>query len=274
MVDQNPLEHGDFTPYFQVAKLFEEIMTSAGFTYTSNFLSRIDDTYLALYNGDLSIQGTENPNGYTLLVGFQSDTTLTPASSNTYYPITLSDTTPFFDTGSRWVTDTYTAPFRARYRLRLNVLGEMSDTSHEITIAVTVNGTPVWIPIEDEEGGVFNGNFYSFLLSSEGVFLNAGDTLRLEYKMNTGGESQCHLHGCGIWSRENESGNRFSNKPHLGTDGRCCRQYARDEANRLRVGASKDVQSRIHSGSQQRQTSRDRAVQRLHGEWSFEGLDE
>ena len=193
-----PLEHGDFTPYFQASKLFEEIMTSAGFTYTSNFLSRIDDTYLALYNGDLSIQGTENPNGYTLLVGFQSDTTLTPASSNTYYPITLSDTTPFFDTGSRWATDTYTAPFRARYRLRLNVLGEMSDTSHEITIAVTVNGTPVWIPIEDEEGGVFNGNFYSFLLSSEGVFLNAGDTLRLEYKMNTGGSHNVTFTGAGF----------------------------------------------------------------------------
>ena len=193
-----PLEHGDFTPYFQASKLFEEIMTDAGFTYTSNFLSRIDDTYLALYNGDLSIQGTENPNGYTLLVGFQSDTTLTPASSNTYYPITLSDTTPFFDTGSRWATDTYTAPFRARYRLRLNVLGEMSDTSHEITIAVTVNGTPVWIPIEDEEGGVFNGNFYSFLLSSEGVFLNTGDTLRLEYKMNTGGNHNVTFTGAGF----------------------------------------------------------------------------
>ena len=194
----NPLEHGDFTPYFQASKLFEEIMTDAGYTYDSTFLARISDLYLTLYNGNLAITGSENPNGYTLLVGFQSDTTLSPASSNTYYPITLSDTTPFFDTGSRWVTDTYTAPFRARYRLRLNVLGEMSDTSHEITIAVTVNGTPVWIPIEDEEGGVFNGNFYSFLLSSEGVLLNTGDTLRLEYKMNTGGNHNVTFTGAGF----------------------------------------------------------------------------
>jgi hypothetical protein len=194
----NPLEHGDFTPYFQASKLFEEIMNDAGYTYDSTFLTRISDLYLTLYNGNLAISGNQNPNGYTLLVGFQTDTTLTPASSNTYYPITLSDTSPFFDTGSRWVTDTYTAPFRARYRLRLNVLGEMSDTSHEITIAVTVNGTPVWIPIEDEEGGVFNGNFYSFLLSSEGVLLNTGDTLRLEYKMNTGGNHNVTFTGAGF----------------------------------------------------------------------------
>jgi hypothetical protein len=194
----NPLEHGDFTPYLQASKLFEEIMTEAGYTYDSNFLGRMTDVYLALYNGNLAISGSENPNGYTLLVGFQSDTTLTPASSNTYYPITLSDTSPFFDTGSRWVTDTYTAPFRARYRLRLNVLGEISDTSHEITIAVTVNGTPVWIPIEDEPGGVFNGNFYSFLLSSEGVLLNTGDTLRLEYQMNTGGNHSVTFTGAGF----------------------------------------------------------------------------
>ncbi len=194
----DPLEHGDFTPYFQVSKLFEEIMSEAGYTYDSTFLTRISDLYLTLYNGNLAISGNENPNGYTLLVGFQSDTTLTPASSNTYYPITLSDTSPFFDTGSRWVTDTYTAPFRARYRLRLNVLGEMSDTSHEITIAVTVNGTPVWIPIEDEPGGVFNGNFYSFLLSSEGVLLNTGDTLRLEYQMNTGGNHNVTFTGAGF----------------------------------------------------------------------------
>ena len=252
----NPLEHGDFTPYFQASKLFEEIMTDAGYTYDSTFLARISDLYLTLYNGNLAITGSENPNGYTLLVGFQSDTTLTPASSNTYYPITLSDTTPFFDTGTRWVTDTYTAPFRARYRLRLNVLGEMSDTSHEISIAVTVNGTPVWIPIEDEEGGVFNGNFYSFLLSSEGVLLNTGDTLRLEYKMNTGGNHTVTFTGAGF-GQEKTSLEIVSVTNPISGQTVDVAQYAGNEANRFRVGASKDVQSCIHSGSQQRETSGD-----------------
>jgi len=200
----DPLEHGDFTPYFRVSKLLEEILDAAGYTFDSDFFSgstgfeEIPDLYLLCNRGSSTVAGNETPERETMLVGFQSDTTLTPSSSNTYYPITLSDTTPFYDTGSNWVTNTYTAPFRARYKLRLNVLGEMSDTSHEITIAVTVNGTPVWIPIEDEPGGVFNGKFYSFLLSSEGVLLNTGDTLRLEYQMNTGGSHTVTFTGAGF----------------------------------------------------------------------------
>jgi hypothetical protein len=200
----DPLEHGDFTPYFRASKLLEEILTDAGYTMESDFFDastgfeEISDLYLLMNPGNRMPVGTINPNEYTLLVGFQNNTTLSPANSNIYYPITLSDTTPFYDTGSRWVTDTYTAPFRARYKLRLNVLGEMSDTSHEITIAVTVNGIPVWIPIEDEPGGVFNGNFYSYTLSSQGVLLNENDTLRLEYKMNTGGSHTVTFTGAGF----------------------------------------------------------------------------
>jgi hypothetical protein len=206
----DPLEHGDFTPYFRASKLMEEILDAAGYTMESDFFSgntgfeEIDDLYLLMNRGNRMPIGIctgaqcDRPANHTLLVGFQSDTTLNPSSSNTYYPITLSDTTPFYDTGSNWVTNTYTAPFRARYKLRLNVLGEMSDTSHEITIAVTVNGTPVWIPIEDEPGTVFNGKFYSFTLSSEGVLLNTNDTLQLEYKMNTGGSHTVTFTGAGF----------------------------------------------------------------------------
>lgn len=194
----NPLEHGDFTPYFRTSKLFEEIMTEAGYTYDSNFLTRIDDVYLTMYKGNLSIAGDENPNGYTMLVGFQTDTALTPASSNTYYPITLSDTTPFYDTGGVWVTDTYTAPFRAFYQPRLNIYGEMSDTNHDITISLTVNGVVVWTPIDDVPGTEFNGNFYSFTLGEIGLLLSQGDTLRLEYKMNGGGSHSVTFTGAGF----------------------------------------------------------------------------
>ena len=84
--------------------------------------------------------------------------------------------------------------------------------------------------------GSLTGHFY-FLLSSEDVFLNAGDTVRL-IQNEYGSESHFTLTGAGF-GQENTSLKCFSNKPHLGTDGRCCRQYARDEANRLCVGLQK-----------------------------------
>jgi len=196
----NPLEHGDFTPYFRVPKLLEEILTTAGYTMESDFFDgatgfeEITDLYLLMNNGNRMPIGIctsaqcDRPANHTLLVGFQSDTTLSPSSSSTYEPITLSDTTPFYDTGSNWVTNTYTAPFRARYRLRLNVLGEVSNSATTIKIAVSVNGSVVWNPITDT-GSVFNGKFYSFLLSSEGILLNTGDTLQLEYQLSNASHS-------------------------------------------------------------------------------------
>jgi hypothetical protein len=43
----NPLEHGDFTPYFRASKLFETILTEAGYTYDSTFFgSNLDDFYI------------------------------------------------------------------------------------------------------------------------------------------------------------------------------------------------------------------------------------
>ena len=73
----NPLEHGDFTPYFRVSKLLEEILEGAGYTMDSDFFARQSGLYLLLNNGQRSVVGTKSPEtgNYARGVGYGFDWT-------------------------------------------------------------------------------------------------------------------------------------------------------------------------------------------------------
>ena len=141
----NPLEHGDFTPYFRATKLFEEIMTEAGYTYDSNFLGRTDDIYLALYNGTLTPASNDVQGANLMLVGLQSNLTGLTAHPNYTSITSWSESTPFFDEGNSFTSGTtFTAPYRAYYRFRINVYGRMSHSSNSVSMRLSKNGSELF----------------------------------------------------------------------------------------------------------------------------------
>jgi len=184
----NPLEHGDFTPYFQASKLFQEIMTEAGYTYDSTFLTRINDIYLALYNGNLAIKGDRNPQAQTAFVGYSSD--VTGLSSTNFANLTgFSESAPFYDTDGNFNGTTYTAPFRAYYTFRVYVHGEIDHlTNTTLTMRLAKGGSTFLATIIDNlNGGFFNDE--SFVVLTNPILLNQGDAVSLQYALSNSGHT-------------------------------------------------------------------------------------
>jgi len=184
----NPLEHGDFTPYFRASKLFEEIMTEAGYTYDSTFLTRVDGLYLAMYNGNLAIKGNRNPQAQTAFVGYSAD--VTGLSSTTFVDLTgFSDSAPFYDTDSNFNGTTYTAPFRAYYTFRVYVHGQIDHlTNTTLTMRLAKGGSTFLATIIDNlTGAFFNGE--SFVVLTNPILLNSGDAVSLQYALANSGHT-------------------------------------------------------------------------------------
>jgi hypothetical protein len=191
----NPLEHGDFTPYFRAAKLMEEILSSAGYTMDSEFFENRDneDIYLLMNRGNRSVIGTDNPETETMLVGLSTDLTGLSAHNPGAAITAWSESTPFFDTGANFSGgSTFTAPFRAFYTFRINLYGRTNDTTHEFSMvlqktSVTPNVT-VWDIFDgDYPGAAFNDQVHNF--TSDPILLNAGDTIRVFYEMANSGHT-------------------------------------------------------------------------------------
>jgi hypothetical protein len=187
----NPLEHGDFTPYFRASKLLEEILDNAGYEMDSTFFTRQSNLYLLMNNGQRSIVGTDNPETETMLVGLSTDLTGLSAHNPGAAITAWSETTPFYDTGSNFSGgSTFTAPFRAYYTFRINLYGRTDDTTHEFSMVLqNTNVTPaatVWDIFDGNyPGALFNDQVHNF--TSDPILLNAGDTIRVFYEMENNG---------------------------------------------------------------------------------------
>jgi hypothetical protein len=189
----DPLEHGDFTPYFRASKLLEEILDNAGYEMDSTFFTRQSNLYLLMNNGQRSIVGTDNPETETMLVGLSTDLTGLSAHNPGAAITAWSESTPFFDTGSNFSGgSTFTVPFRAYYTFRINLYGRTNDTTHEFSMVLqNTNVTPVatvWDIFDgDYPGALFNDQIHNF--TSDPILLNAGDTIRVFYEMANSGHT-------------------------------------------------------------------------------------
>ena len=186
----NPLEHGDFTPYFRASKLFEEIMTEAGYTYDSAFLTRVDGLYLAMYNGNLAIQGSTNPQGQTAFVGYSSD--VTGLSSSSFANLTgFSESAPFYDTGGNFNGTTYVAPFQAYYTFRVYVKGTLNDSGSGTTLNMRLakNTSTSVASILTNISAVFFQNVIPYVILTEPILLNTGDAVSLQYALSNSGHT-------------------------------------------------------------------------------------
>ena len=199
----NPLEHGDFTPYFRASKLMEEILSAAGYTMESDFFSgntgfeEIPDLYLLLNNGQRAVIGYDAtsgddipPQSETMLVGLSADLTGLSAHNPGAAITAWSESTPFYDTGGNFSGgSTFTAPFRAYYTFRINLFGRTNDTTHAFNLwlektSVSPSQT-VWQILDNYPGAVFNDQVHN--IPSDPILLNAGDAVKIYYEMANGG---------------------------------------------------------------------------------------
>jgi len=185
----NPLEHGDFTPYFRASKLLEEILTEAGYTMESDFFDgatgfeEITDLYLLMNNGNRSPIGTQMPQTATMLVGYQSDQSGLFGNTFSNFP-TLSESSPFFDTGNNFTGVSYTPPFRALYTFRINIFGRLSHSSHNISIRLAKQfSTSIFDAITDMPAAIFDDVTHSFITPP--ILLDTADFVNLQYKNDT-----------------------------------------------------------------------------------------
>jgi hypothetical protein len=179
----DPLEHGDFTPYFRISKLFETILREAGYTYDSDFFDNEDDLYLMLYNGLFTPASNDDTDfsADQILVGLSSNLTGLTAHPNFTSITAWSESSPFYDQNNRFTSGTtYTVPYRAYYRFRVNVYGRLDhDTGDFVSMRLSRNGSELWTFIDNFESPEFNDITHA-LLSPEFV-MEAGDTVEFQY---------------------------------------------------------------------------------------------
>lgn len=182
----NPLEHGDFTPYFRVSKLLEEILDDAGYTMESDFFDgatgfeEIPDLYLLMNRGNRTPIGLQTPQTATMLVGYQTDQSGLFGNTFTNFP-SFSESSPFYDTGNNFTGVSYTPPFRAYYTFRINIYGRLSHSSNDISIRLAKQfSTSIFDAIDQMPAAIFDDVTHSF--TTPPILLDQADFVNLQYK--------------------------------------------------------------------------------------------
>ena len=182
----NPLEHGDFTPYFRASKLLEEILTDAGYTMESDFFDgatgfeEIPDLYLLMNRGNRTPIGLQTPQTATILVGYQTDESGLFGNTFSNFP-SFSQSSPFYDTGNNFTGVNYTPPFRAYYTFRINIYGRLSHSSNNISIRLAKQfSTSIFDAINNMPSAIFDDVTHSFLTPP--ILLSPADNVSLQYK--------------------------------------------------------------------------------------------
>jgi hypothetical protein len=191
----DPLEHGDFTPYFRVPKLLEEILDAAGYTMESDFFDgatgfeEITDLYLLMNRGNRTPigVGAASPESETFAIGLASNATL--FNSDGPELTDFVETSPFYDTGGNVASGVYTAPFRAFYTFRATITYSVA-SPHSITMGSIIDGTAqvsgdqgYW-PLLVQEAG--SG---SITKTSHPILLDQGDTFAIGFEVSDNGHS-------------------------------------------------------------------------------------
>ena len=185
----NLLEHGDFTPYFRASKLFETILTEAGYTYDSTFFgSNLDDLYLLLNRGNRSPipVDADQPAANVFEIGLSANVT---KSSNSFESITnFVETAPFFDAGGNVASGAFVPPYRAYYTFVVYVKGVISQLNEGITMRLASGASTFLATIIDNvQGGEFNSETYA--ITTAPILLDSTDSVTLQYALTNSGHT-------------------------------------------------------------------------------------
>ncbi len=185
----NLLEHGDFTPYFRASKLFETILTEAGYTYDSTFFgSNLDDLYILLNRGNRSPipVDADQPAANVFEIGLSANVT---KSSNSFESITnFVETAPFFDAGGNVTSGAFVPPYRAYYTFVVYVKGVISHLNQGITMRLASGASTFLATIIDNvQGGEFNSETYA--ITTAPILLDSTDSVTLQYALTNSGHT-------------------------------------------------------------------------------------
>ena len=225
----NLLEHGDFTPYFRASKLFETILTEAGYTYDSTFFgSNLDDLYLLLNRGNRSPipVDADQPAANVFEIGLSANVT---KSSNSFESITnFVETAPFFDAGGNVASGAFVPPYRAYYTFVVYVKGVISHLNEGITMRLASGASTFLATIIDNvQGGEFNSETYA--ITTAPILLDSTDSVTLQYALTNSGHTVEFTGTKCTRSRWNGFRCYGDNRPPFRSDGRHRGQYARNE---------------------------------------------
>ena len=185
----NPLEHGDFTPYFRVSKLLEEILDNAGYEMDSTFFTRQSNLYLLMNRGNRTPigVGAASPESETFAIGLASNATLFNIDGPEITDFV--ETSPFYDTNGNVASGVYTAPFRGFYTFRANITYSVA-SPHSITMGSIIDGTAqvsgdqgYWPLLVQESGSG------SITKTSHPILLDQGDTFAIGFEVSDNGHS-------------------------------------------------------------------------------------
>ena len=136
---------GELTPMFQAKYVFDQIMSAAGFTYSSAFLEAtgsetFEKIYLPGLNGSPTPLSSESEEA-NARAGLTADFT-----GSTYTTLDLEDeATGGNDEGSNWnnTTNKYTAPYTGWYSINLTYSYDQTGHTEHVFIDVVKNGSTV-----------------------------------------------------------------------------------------------------------------------------------
>ena len=175
----NPITLPQFTPMIRAKALVDEIMDSAGYTYTSTYFGTNDfqAMYVPCWNGASSIIG-EDVDNEDLRAALGSPQTIAGgASGNLNYSDAASGGS---DPGGNWnnSTDTYTAPFSGIFKIRVIYSFSFSGASGATLglMRLQINNSAVQTKtILDDELTSPNNRLHEF----DSVYLASGDTAQI-----------------------------------------------------------------------------------------------
>ena len=185
----------DVTPFYRVSKVFDTILTDAGYTYDSNFFSSstgyesINNLYLLGNPGGQTTQVNEFSENQLFHVGLSSNIAIT---GNTFTTIPFVETGNFFDPSNHVASGVFTAPNDGLYRFQAQMSLSAASSGHTLKLAFFVNGV--------EKQTIIDASLSSFepgfgVTSIYNVFLDATDTIEVRYKFHTSSDTATLLGG-------------------------------------------------------------------------------
>ena len=179
----------DVTPFYRVSKVFDTILTDAGYTYDSDFFSgatgfeSIDDLYLLGNPGGQTTRVNEFSENQLFHVGLAPSLVI---SGNSFSVIPFLESGNFFDPSNNVASGVFTAPFDGLFRFQAQMSLTAATSGHTLHLAYFVNGVQTQT-IVDASLSSFQPGFG--VTSTYGVFLEATDTVDVRYKFDTASES-------------------------------------------------------------------------------------
>ena len=191
------LLRSDVTPFYRVSKVFDTIMTEAGYTYDSNFFDAqtgfesIDDLYLLGNPGGQTTVVDEFTENQLFHVGLSTNLAIT---GNVFTVIPFVDSGNFFDPSNHVASGVFTAPNDGLYKFQAQFSLLAASTNHTLKLAFFVNGVEQQT-IVDASLSTFDPGFG--VTSVFSVFLDATDTVDVRYKFHTSSDTATLL-GAGL----------------------------------------------------------------------------